>query len=138
MNEGKWLITHFAILLKAGVFFVISCEVVRPLTQQLKTRKGQKGELSNEWIFYLNRFKNEWIKEILYYVYILRLLFITSKEGYFEPPRNWGSISSTFFEQLLHPQMAKAQKRQSSFQSFFGFRDLSVQMLLVECWWIDT
>ena len=40
--------------------------------------------------FYLNRFKNKWIKEILYYFYILRFtiyFFATLKEGYFEPPR---------------------------------------------------
>jgi len=32
-------------------------------------------------------------------------------------------------------QIPKAQKRQSSFQSFLQFWDLHVQKLLVECWW---
>jgi len=31
-----------------------------------------------------------------------------------------GSISSTFYEQLLHSQILKAQKRQLSCQSFFA------------------
>ncbi len=50
---------------------------------------------------------------------------------------NWhqGSISSTFYEQLLCMQTPKVQKRQSSCQSFFHFCDLRTQKLLVEHWW---
>ncbi len=46
-----------------------------------------------------------------------------------------GSISSTFYEQLLCMQIPKAQKRQSSWQSFLRFWNLCVQKLLIEHWW---
>jgi hypothetical protein len=46
-----------------------------------------------------------------------------------------GSISPTFYEQLLHTQINKAQKRQSSCQSFLCFQDLPAQKLFVEHWW---
>ncbi len=45
------------------------------------------------------------------------------------------SISSTFWEQLLSVQILKAQKSQSSCQSFLRFWDLRAQKLLVERWW---
>ncbi len=44
---------------------------------------------------------------------------------------NHGSISLKFYEQ----EILKVQKRQSSCQSFFCFRDLRAQKLRVERWW---
>jgi len=48
---------------------------------------------------------------------------------------NMGSISSTFYEELVRVQITKAQKRQSSCQSLLCIWDLFVQKLLAECWW---
>jgi len=48
---------------------------------------------------------------------------------------NLGSILSMFYKQLLHAQIPKAQKWQSSCQSFIHFWELWVQKLLIECWW---
>jgi len=45
---------------------------------------------------------------------------------------NQGSISSTFYEQLLPAHILQAQKRQSGCQSFLRFRDLRPQKLIVE------
>jgi len=43
------------------------------------------------------------------------------------------SISPTFYEQLLHTQIPKAQKRQSSRQSFFAF--MICERKSCSCWW---
>jgi len=50
--EVLWLEIHFCNSAEGRGLFVISCEVVCRLTQQLKTRKGQKGNCRmNEFLF---------------------------------------------------------------------------------------
>ena len=48
---------------------------------------------------------------------------------------NLGSISSTFYEQLLRSQIPKAPKSCLTWLSFLRFWDLRVQKLPVERWW---
>lgn len=79
LNEWrKWLITHFCNSAEGRGLFVISCEVVCRLTQQLKTRKGQKGKLSNEWIFTWTDLKINELKKfyITFTFYDLRFTFL--------------------------------------------------------------
>ena len=53
--------------------FLWSC--LSPHTTIKNKERAKRGIV--EWMnFYLNRFKDKWIKEILYYVYVLRFTFL--------------------------------------------------------------
>jgi len=46
-----------------------------------------------------------------------------------------GSISSTFYEQLLHTQITKAHKDSQVVSLYDNFLDLRVKKLEIKCWW---
>jgi len=51
------------------------------------------------------------------------------------PQRDLGSISSTFYTQLLHVQIPKLKKDTDNLAEFLYFWDLHTEKLCVKCWW---
>jgi len=64
---------------------------------------------------------------------LVRVSAVVLNGGHFED--DLGSISRTFYEQLLHTHIPKAQKTLMSWLYFLCFWDLRVYKLQVKCWW---
>ncbi len=98
--------------------------------------------------FYLNRFKNKWIKEILYYFYILRFtiydllflllwkrvisnlhLYLLARAGPY-----LGSIS-TYLRSAFTLVDPKSAKRQTTHLHILHFGYFWAKKLLIKCWW---